>query len=126
LLICWVFDIIKYKKEINMNKYLINIAIELDGHAGAITAYLQTETVLTRSSILLQVVKMFEMDGYIVNFEEARASLDKGNNAAYYGDIVTTTKDSQPVDRTPISVTVSQLPKKLIKNKIYIIESRTG
>lgn len=109
-----------------MNKYLVTIATELDGHAGSIGIYMQTEKALTRPTMLFQIIKLFEIEDYIVDFQESSASLAKADPSIYYGDIITKSKEGNIISTDTISVQVAQLPKRLIKDKLYIIESRTG
>jgi hypothetical protein len=111
-----------------MNKYLISIASELDGHAGAISCYVQTETPMTRAQFLLQLIRLFgpSDDNINIAFEESVFSLKRKSSGQYNGDIVFTYKKENFISRIPISVLVTILPPRMTKDKLYIIESRTG
>lgn len=111
-----------------MNKYLISIAAELDGHAGATTCYFQTETQLNRSQFLLQLVRLFDSSdpNELVTFEEYSSSLERSANGQYNGDMVYTYKDKDFTVRMPVAVLVTILPSRMSKDKMYVIESRTG
>ena len=111
-----------------MNKYLISIATELDGHAGATTCYLQTESTLNRPQFLLQLNRMFASSDANEEaiFEEYPSSLERGASGQYNGDMVFTYKDKDLTFRMPIAVLVTVLPSRMTKDKMYIIESRTG
>lgn len=110
-----------------MNKYLISIATELDGHAGATTAYVQTEQSLTRSQFLLHLIRLFKSDSSEdVTFEEYPFSLERNASGQFDGEIVIPNKELDYEYRTPVSVLVTILPSRMTKDKFYIIESRTG
>jgi hypothetical protein len=104
-----------------MNRYIMTIATELDGHAGATTAFVNSETIMTRPQALILINQIFGSDSI---FEEYASSLERNDPAYYYGDMVSKIDDFE--DRTPIAVTVMKLPSKLTKNKVYITDSRTG
>jgi hypothetical protein len=111
-----------------MNKYLVSIATELDGHAGATSCYLQTDTTLNRSQFLLQLVRLFgsSNENEEVTFDEYPSSLERAASGQYNGDIVFTYTKQDLTVRMPIAVLVTVLPSRITKDKMYIIESRTG
>lgn len=107
-----------------MHKYLVSVAMELDGHAGATAAYVQTKNPMSRSELSKQIVRLFRGDTSDVSFEEYVVSQERKQIGQYYGDIVTTYKNI--VVRTPIAVLVTVLPTRITTDKMYVIESRTG
>jgi hypothetical protein len=111
-----------------MNKYLVSIATELDGHAGATSCYLQTDNPMTRAQFLSQLVRLFGLSDEKVDitFEESESSLQRNSSGQYNGDIVFTYRKKNFTIKSPISVLVTILPPRMIKDKMYIIESRTG
>jgi hypothetical protein len=111
-----------------MKKYLVSIATELDGHAGATSCYLQTETTLSRSQFLLQLVRLFNSsnENEAVTFEEYPSSIERGASGQYNGDIVFNYNKQDLTVRMPVAVLVTLLPSRITKDKVYIIESRTG
>jgi hypothetical protein len=104
-----------------MHRYIITLATELDGHAGATTAVVNSEVILTRPKALELVNKIYG-DGAV--FSEYANSIERQDPAFYYGDMVSYMGTNEY--RTPIAITVMKLPSRLTKNKVYITESRTG
>lgn len=104
-----------------MNRYIITIAEEMDGHAGATTAFVNSEPIMTRPQALLLINQLYGKD-FI--FEEYSSSIERNDPAYYYGDIVSTIEGMEY--RTAVAITIMKLPARLVKNKVYITESRTG
>jgi hypothetical protein len=104
-----------------MNRYIMTLATELDGHAGATTAFINSEDVMTRPQALMLINQIYR-DGSI--FQESENSLQRNDPAYYYGDMVGYMGTNEY--RTPVAITVMKLPSKLVKNKVYITEARTG
>jgi hypothetical protein len=104
-----------------MHRYIITLATELDGHAGAITAVVNSEVTLSRPKAL-ELVNQIHKDGSV--FQEYSNSIERQDPAFYYGDMVSYMGTYEY--RTPIAITVMKLPSRLTKNKVYITESRTG
>lgn len=104
-----------------MKRYIMTMATELDGHAGSTTAFVNSENVLTRSEALNLVQQVY---GETARFEETPTSVERNSPSSYYGDLVSNMGTNEY--RTPIAITVMQLPAKLTKNRVYITESRTG
>lgn len=104
-----------------MKKYLLNAAYELDGHAGSTSCYLQTDSDLTRPQARALIEQVFGSEDTVFEEVDVRAE----GFSYFYGELVTTvSKDF--VMRTPISISITVLPSKLSKNKVYLTESRTG
>jgi hypothetical protein len=104
-----------------MNRYIITIAEEIEGHAGATTAFVNSEPIVTRPQALALINQLYGKD-FI--FEEYERSIERNDPAYYYGDIVSTIEGANY--RTAVAITVMKLPARLVKNKVYITESRTG
>jgi hypothetical protein len=104
-----------------MNRYIMTLATELDGHAGATTAFINSEDVLTRPQALLLINQIYSGGSIFIESED---SLQRKDPAYYNGDIVEYMGTNEY--RTPVSITVMKLPSKLVKNKVYITEARTG
>jgi hypothetical protein len=110
-----------------MNRYIITLATELDGHAGATTAFVNSEIILTRSKALELVDQICGKDAV---FKESPNSFERQDPAYYYGEMVsymkTKQKDNLLEYRTPVAIAVMKLPARMTKNKVYITDSRTG
>ena len=104
-----------------MKRYIMTMATELDGHAGSTTAFINSENVLTRSEALNIVQQVY---GDTMKFKESQSSVEHNSPSSYCGELVNHIGTYEY--RTPIAITVMQLPAKLTKNRVYITESRTG
>lgn len=111
-----------------MNKYLISIATEVDGHSAATSCYLQTDGPLSRPAFLSQLTRLFGTSTAkeSISFEEYASSIERNASGQYNGDIVFTYNKENLTVRMPVAVLATILPSRMTKNKIYIIESRTG
>jgi hypothetical protein len=111
-----------------MNTYFITAAIEEDGHAGSLSSFFKTEDELKRPQILLALTQMFQEDGAQVSFVESKSSVERNDPSSYYGEIVSVIdyNGEAITDRTAVSITVAKLPSRIIKNKVYMLYTRTG
>lgn len=111
-----------------MKKYLITIATELDGHSGSTSCYLQTDGPISRKGFLAQLPNMFGTTNANedISFEEYPFSVERNAAGQYNGDIVFTAKKENYTFRMPVAILATLLPSRMTKDKMYIIESRTG
>jgi hypothetical protein len=111
-----------------MTKYLISIATELDGHSGSTSCYLQTDGPISRQGFLAQLSNMFGTTNANedISFEEYPFSVERNASGQYNGEMVFTSKKDSYTVRMPVAILATVLPSRMTKNRMYIIESRTG
>jgi len=108
-----------------MTKYLITMAYELDGHAGASSYYIQTEGRLTREQKLIAIGAALGKD---VVFKENEYQKKQEGDMNFYGEMVFTFDHNgeKITGSDPVSITMVTLPSRMQKFKIYGAEARTG
>lgn len=107
-----------------MNKYLLTIATEAEGHASSIACYFQTKDDLTKPQVLLQAQRIYALDGDTYFQENENTNPDAADNGVYYGNWITKINDF--TYETPTSIVVTKLPSRVSTNKLYVIETSTG
>ena len=91
-----------------MRKYLITVATEMDGHAGSESYYLQSDNPVTMSQIVNAIFSKEIDDREYVEHSKT--------DARVYGEVY----------GMPFALTVTILPSRMTKLKLYFTESRTG
>lgn len=107
-----------------MVKYVISVAHEIDGHAGSTTGYLQVDGRLSRGAKLKAISAMFDED---TEFVESEYHAEKANESDmdFYGELVTKISGDYTYTEA-VAVSMSVLPARMQKGKIYLSFSRTG
>lgn len=108
-----------------MTKYLISVAKELEGHAGASAYYIQTEDRITRAEKLKVINALFDKDSV---FEEYGYRAKSESDMVFYGEVKSAfvyEGKTIPLTET-ISVSWIKLPSRMEKYKLYGTETRTG
>jgi hypothetical protein len=108
-----------------MTKYLISVATELEGHAGASAYYIQTEDRVTRAEKLKVINALFDKGSV---FEEYGYRAKSESDMVFYGEVKSSfVYDGETIPHTEsISVSWIKLPSRMDKNKLYGTETRTG
>jgi len=108
-----------------MTKYLITMAYELEGHAGASAFYIQTENRIDREEKIKLINAALGKDAY---FEERVYGEKKEGDMTFYGDMVIEFEHNGETIKAsdPVSISMSRLPSRMQKNRLYGLETRTG
>jgi hypothetical protein len=108
-----------------MTKYLITMAYELDGHAGASAFYIQTDNRVDRAEKIKLINAALGQDCF---FEERVYGEKKEGDMTFYGDMVLSFEhNGEKIQASdPVSISMVKLPSRMEKNKLYGLETRTG
>ena len=108
-----------------MTKYLITMAYELEGHAGASSFYIQTENRMDRA----EKIKMINaIMGKETIFKERAYGEKKEGDMTFYGDMISSFEHGGKTfeSASAVSISMMKLSSRMEKNKLYGVETRTG
>jgi hypothetical protein len=108
-----------------MTKYLITMAYELEGHAGASAFYIQTDNRVDRAEKVKLINAALGKDAY---FNETKYGEKKEGDMTFYGEMVIEFEhDGKTIKASdPVSISMVKLSSRMEKNKLYGVETRTG